>query len=89
MTILRDQAESILRQALSARVGIQIRILEEIPGTITPSLRIKQTLYRFRREIGDVELKGLQIRLCPHDPEHRLWITKGEIPEKLLSQPSK
>lgn len=81
MTILRDQAESILRQAANARVGIQIRILEEIPGTVTPSLRVKQTLYRFRREIGDIELMGLKIYLCPHDPDRRLWIIKGEVPK--------
>ena len=84
MTILRDQAESILRQALAAPVGIQIRVLEEIPGTVTPSLRVKQILYRFRKEIGDVDLKSLQIWLCPHDPDRRLWIVENATLRRVL-----
>ncbi len=79
MTILREQAEKILREALEARIGIQILIHEEQKGTVTPSLRVKQILYRFRQEIGDKELEVIQIRLCPSDPDHRLRLIKGEI----------
>lgn len=79
MSILRQQAENILRQALESRVGVQVKINEETVGTVTPSLRAKQILYRFRKEIGDVELLKLQIRLCPGDPDRKLWIIKGEI----------
>jgi len=78
LTILREQAEKILREALSAQIGIQILINEEQKGTVTPSLRVKQILYRFRQEIGDRDLEVLQIRLCPSDPDHRLWLIKGE-----------
>ena len=81
MTILREQAERILRQAQESRLGIRILITEDQgqgTGTVTPSLRAKQILYRFRREIGDVELLSLQIHLYPKDPNHRLLITKGK-----------
>lgn len=77
MTILREQAEKILYGALQVRVGLQVKVLEEGEGIITPSLRAKQILYRFRQEIGDVELQRLAIHLCPEDPDGRLWITKG------------
>ena len=78
MTLLREQAEKVLREAAAARLGIQILIHEDQKGVVTPSLRVKQILYRFRREIGDAELRKLQIRLCPSDPDHRLFIIKTD-----------
>jgi hypothetical protein len=89
LTILQDQAHSILRQAVESRIGIQIKILDDGKDNgdtpvVTPSLRVKQILYRFRKEIGDVELLSLQIRLCPRDPNNRLWITKGIISQETL-----
>jgi hypothetical protein len=89
MTILRDQAHSILHRALESRIGIQIRILDDGKDkgdtpVVTPSLRVKQIFYRFRKEIGDIELLSLQIRLCPKDPNNRLWITKGIISQETL-----
>jgi hypothetical protein len=76
MSILATQAESCLRQALEAQYGIQVLILQDNGGVVTPALRAKQILYRFRREIGDIELNKITIRSCPSDPDHRLWLIK-------------
>ena len=80
MSLLRDQCAAILRSAVESRLGIQVRVLESGGGVVTPSLRAKQILYRFRKELGDAEFQTLAIRLCPHDPDHVLWITRQ--PEK-------
>jgi hypothetical protein len=78
VSILSSQAENCLRTALASPLGIQIRILEDGEGVVTPSLRAKQILYRFRREIGDVELNKISVHFCPSDPDHRLWLLKME-----------
>jgi hypothetical protein len=78
MSILSNQAENVLRTALESPYGIQILIYEDPPGqVVTPTLRARQILYRFRQEIGDKDMDQIQIRLCPTDPDHRLWLVKN------------
>jgi len=79
MTILQNQATSVLRQALESPLGIQVKInQDEGKSVVTPSLRARQILYRFRQELGDIELNQIQIKLCPTDPDHRLWLVKTQ-----------
>ncbi len=79
MSILSAQAESCLRQVLKAKYGIQIYVAQTgLGGVVTPALRARQILYRFRQEIGDAELNKIQIKTCPHDPDNRLWLLKME-----------
>jgi len=82
MSILSNQAESVLRQALESPLGIQVLVYQdrENGAVTTPTLRARQILYRFRHEIGDKELEKIQIRLCPTDPDQRLWLIKMSDP---------
>lgn len=79
MSILAQQAELALRAAYNSEFGVQVLCAHDLGNpVVTPSLRTKQILYRFRREIGDVELLKIQIRLCPHDPNNRLWLIRTQ-----------
>lgn len=74
MTILSDQAAKILYRALEAETGLILHVY----GAGAATLRAQQILYRFRKELGDPELKRLQFRLSPRDPDHELWIIKED-----------
>lgn len=79
MTLLANQAAKALYKALECPTGAVFRAQHsgEVP-LITPSLRAQQILYRFRKELDDPDLLKIQIRLSPDDPDHELWLIKGE-----------
>ncbi len=74
-TLYQQVATRILQSAVESSVGIQV-IIEATPGTMTPTYRAKQILLRFKRE--NIAFQLLQIKLCPHDPDHRLWLIKTD-----------
>ena len=76
MTLQADIARNILAEALRSEIGICI-LIEPTDPTIGATLRAKQILYRYKQENADYQI--LQIRLDPTNPDHRLWIIKGEI----------
>lgn len=75
-TLLAEIAHRILNAALEAQVGIEV-LIEAPPQVMTPTLRAKQVLLRFKRE--DANFANLQIKLAPHDPDHRLWLIKKDF----------
>jgi hypothetical protein len=72
---------AILRQCLESDVGIEI-LVETDPSrdVVTPTLRAKQVLYRFKSQNPDYA--GIQVRLSPDDPDHKLWLinTGAKLP---------
>ena len=78
-TLMATQAEAVLRAAARSEFGIRVRVIALRDDIMTPALRARQVLYRFRNELGAEEFKDLQIRLSPDDPEHRLWIIRGGL----------
>ena len=78
MTILADAAAKALYTALESPIGIIIRTYHSSETLVTPSSRAKQILYRFRKELGDIELLKIQIRFSPTDPDNELWLIKTE-----------
>jgi ClpP class serine protease len=80
MTLLRDSVIHILREAISRETGMVIRV-ESPGGMVTPVLRAKQVLYRFKSE--NTDFKNLQIRISPDNPDHELWLIKTEEGQKL------
>jgi len=79
LTILASAAAKALYTALESPVGIIIRTYHQAETLTTPSFRAKQILYRFRKELGDVELLKIQIRFSPTEPDTELWLIKTEI----------
>ena len=74
-TLLELQSDAILRAAAQAEYGIIVRII--MTATIVaPTLRAKQVLYAYRRNLGP-DFKAIQIRLSPRDPDHELWLING------------
>lgn len=80
MTLLRDSVLNILNEAISRETGIVVRV-ESPGGMVTPVLRAKQVLYRFKSE--NTDFKNLQIRISPDDPDHELWLIKTQPGEVL------
>ena len=77
MSLQSQIAYTILRHATQSENGIQVLIHQPptpIPGK---TLRAKSILYRYKNENPD-EFHSLVIRLAPHDPDNRLWITKEQ-----------
>ena len=74
-TALEITALAALRATADCEVGMIFRV-ELAQGTemMTPSLRAKQVLYRFRKELGDERFLKIQIRLSPDDPDNELWL---------------
>ncbi len=60
----------ILYQALHSPLGLVVRG----PNFNTT----QQRLYKARRESGDPELDRLQFRRSPFEPEHEVWVVKGQ-----------
>lgn len=79
-TPLELAAFNALRAACDSPLGIIIRV-EVPPGitSVTPALRAKQVLYRFRDELKDVEFKSIQIRFSPDNPDTELWLVKTDV----------
>jgi hypothetical protein len=76
-TALELAARDILEAAASSATGIRCRILTPVGiDSVTPTLRAKQVLYRFRRELGDPRYAQIQIRLSPDDPDNELWLIR-------------
>jgi hypothetical protein len=69
-TALEIAASAILRSASQASTGLIVRVI----GSPNPALRAKAILYRFRKELNDPTLDGIQIRLSPDNPETELWL---------------
>jgi hypothetical protein len=75
MTLQADLAIAILRAAAASEKGWEVLVHNPpnpIPGK---ALRAKQILYRHKVENPN-EFGNLVIRVAPHDPDNRLWITK-------------
>lgn len=92
-TDLELAALHALRAATNARLGVSLRI--ETPGgesVVTPALRAKQIIYRFRKALGDPQFAKIQVRLSPDDPDHRLWLINtadiGFVSSEAASQQS-
>lgn len=75
MSLQSQIAYTILRAAVQSEKGIQV-LIHQPPNPIpAKTQRAKSILYRFKLENAD-EFANLVIRLCPSDPDNRLWITK-------------
>lgn len=74
-TALELTALNALITAADTEVGMIFRV-EQAPTVemVTPSLRAKQMLYRFRKDFGDPRFVAIQIRLSPDDPDNELWL---------------
>lgn len=75
-TLHAQNARQILLQALSAEYGVRVHV-QSTDAMITPALRARQILYRFKKEDSDFD--ELSIRLDPDDPNNRLWIIRGRF----------
>lgn len=65
---LEIQAAAVLYAAIETPNGIVVR---------TDNVyRARAVLYRFRKELGDLTLAELQVRISPDDPEHELWLIR-------------
>lgn len=80
MTLLQQQVLNAFNACLNSGTGIiEILVHQDIANSVvTPSLRAMQILYRFRREIGDVEMRKILIKHCPDDPENMLWLIRTD-----------
>jgi len=77
-TLLAQSCENVFRQCLEAEHGIEITVIGD-EGATTPSLRARQILYRFRKELNNPEFLDISIRLSKTDPDRKLWlINKGK-----------
>lgn len=82
-TMLGRQAAKALYRALDAEIGVKYRTVHPISTEIiAPSQRARQILYRFRREIGDPSLLSIQIRLSKSDPDHTIYLIRGNNGEE-------
>ena len=73
---LLEQIDTVLRMALDARFGLEVRVNEFGPGAIVPAQRVQKIMSQFRAELADPALDDLTIDLHPSDPDHLLWIYK-------------
>ena len=64
--------------------GITVIVRDPTNSIITPVLRAKQDLYRFKKDSAD--WTHLKIFLSPDDPDNRLWIVND--PQDILHSPS-
>jgi hypothetical protein len=71
-TALEVQCATILYAAKDAELGLIIK-------TNNP-YKARASLYKARRDLGDVELAKLQIRVSPDDSEGELWILRESPP---------
>ena len=69
MNVLDTQCLTILQAAASAEIGLCIKTNDPY--------KARASLYRFRKDLGDHELKQLQIRVSPNDSEGELWIIRN------------
>lgn len=75
-TLLAQNARQILLQALATEFGLLIRV-QCADAMVTPALRARQVLYRFKKEDSDFD--ELHFRLDPDDPDNCLWIIRGRV----------
>lgn len=61
----------LLRRASMSKYGIRI-----ICGgdESSPATRAKAAFYRARADSTDTDIRGVQIRLAPDDPNHCIWL---------------
>jgi len=74
MTTLNAFAElalHVLYSAIESPHGIIVRTND--------TMRARQLLYKFRKDLNDPNLNLLKIRLSPHDTDHELWIIKSTV----------
>ena len=74
---LEIQARAALNAALEAEFGVQVCAKPRDKGVTRPAERLRQILYRFRRELGG-EYQTIRIYLSPADPNTRLWLIRQE-----------
>ena len=86
MTILSSLADSILRAALAEELFLVVRV-HSGPDVVTPALRARQILYRFRNEFPDPAFRELQIRLSPQNPDTELWVGRFKTPDAIEPVP--
>jgi len=63
-----DQCLSVMQTAAASAIGIVVQ-------TNNPT-KLRQTLYRFRKEWADPEFANLQVRASPDDSENEVWILR-------------
>jgi hypothetical protein len=66
-----EQCLTILQMAAARPTGIVV-------ATNNPT-KMRQTLYRFRKEWGDPEFANLQVRASPDDTENEVWILRSNV----------
>lgn len=76
-TLLQSLVDQILREAISSEFGITVDITVLSEDVVTPSLRAKQILYRFKKENPDFD--AIQIKLSPTNPDLELWLIKTSV----------
>jgi hypothetical protein len=47
-------------------------------------VKARYTLYRVRKEVGDVVLANIQIRVSPNDSEHELWLLRMDTANAVM-----
>lgn len=65
---LEVQCLAVLRAASSAQFGVVLRT--------SNAAKARATLYRIRKDLGDVALAAIHIRVSPDDSEHELWLLR-------------
>jgi hypothetical protein len=69
MNALELQCLAILQTAATSEVGIVVRTND--------AARARLILYKVRKDVGDVELSSIAIRVSPDDSEHELWLLRN------------
>lgn len=70
MTQLDMQCLTILQAAACADIGLCVKTNDPY--------KARASLYKFRKDIGDVTLTSLQIRVSPNDSEGEIWILRNQ-----------
>ncbi len=73
-TLLATNARRILILAITSEHGIRVKA--QAPNTISPAVRARTVLYRFKNE--DPQFKNITIRLDPDEPNHFLWVIRTD-----------
>jgi hypothetical protein len=69
MTGFEIQCLTVLQAAAASSIGLCVKTNDPY--------RARASLYRFRKEFGDPQLSGLQIRVSPTDSEGEIWIIRN------------
>lgn len=71
MNALDMQCLTVLEAARDSDIGLCIKTNDPY--------KARASLYKFRKDLGDVTLTSLQIRVSPNNSENEIWILKPNL----------